>query len=977
MVPYQSCSRLSLNSSYLSRFVIIISIFAGLFVILYLTSAQSLSSLVTLYLQKSGFQAVSVKVGEPGLGGIHIHQLSLTSGQTIIDATDIQLDFDWGLIGGRAHTVSVKMLKIQQDQLSPSQSTTSPTLVDLSVLSSLWSQLPLDVASVDGLVILFRQLDLRLEGRARLDQERAVLWLDLNSNLLPAKLEANAVLNRSGKLDVTLGFLGEPPLLEISGNPAFDAGQVNVTGTLNISNQARLIVQEMLIREALFPRELVARFASVVDDVKVKAEFEGRIPWPTGQINSAGKTTSNTTGITAVREQLALQLVAELDVLSTLPNMGTSRIHGPVVVTVADGRLGISSAGVTMNIPSLMLSGQSYYASERSDVELRLDLHVGLDDFGNDTALLFEGSSRLAWNLNLAADSDLVLARTLASSGYVLISKKRGQPIEQMSASTKLTFALQNMARLGVFKHAALSGELEIEIEENSVVIASQGISISVSDFDYNGVPYRFDWVKPAELHFDLSLSRDTLLEVFAESGKTASMGLLMTQLGDEANAVGTVNLNASVFSDDPAAISTFGLLSTQLGFSLSRGQLNLHLSEDTAFEIALESIDVGLKARGPTRVTLDHTTESILMDNSQWIVRVPEVNLLGQRIAFRNALLDLQKLHFQNARLMLNGLLKARSSGAAVPLMFDALVDTNIQAANFTIVVDHQVQQPLLKTELSGWRSPYDLDSGALKLALKGNATHQENTLVIDGTGELSITAGSAHQKDIKMTGLTAAFPFVVAGSKAQLLPGKLDIKALDAGVPVENVQLLIHTDLMAAYVSNLRADMLGAAVQTTDFSYNFAQQSAQFEVQVTQLPVANVLLLEGEAIRGDGILDGNLSVELSSAGIAISEGKLASRAPGGKLAYQGDLPDTNPGLSLAIKALRNFVYRQMEVDVKLVPEGDLNLLVTLQGFSPDVEGGRPINFNLNVSENLPALMESLQASETFSQRIQQRLSN
>ena len=92
--------------------------------------------------------------------------------------------------------------------------------------------------------------------------------------------------------------------------------------------------------------------------------------------------------------------------------------------------------------------------------------------------------------------------------------------------------------------------------------------------------------------------------------------------------------------------------------------------------------------------------------------------------------------------------------------------------------------------------------------------------------------------------------------------------------------------------------------------------------------------------------------------------------------MSYRGNLPDATPGLALAIKALRNFEYRQMDVDVKLVPAGDLDLLVKLQGHSPDVEEGRPINFNLNVSENLPALIESLQASDTFSKRVQQRLS-
>jgi hypothetical protein len=364
-------------------------------------------------------------------------------------------------------------------------------------------------------------------------------------------------------------------------------------------------------------------------------------------------------------------------------------------------------------------------------------------------------------------------------------------------------------------------------------------------------------------------------------------------------------------------------------------------------------------------------------MANTEWIVRVPEVNVLNQRVAFRSAQLDFNKVYFQNPRLALKGRAKARSSSLAVPLLFEAIVDTNIEAADFSIEIDHQVQQPLLNTELSGWRSPFDLDAGALKFAFKGKTKRQGSTFAVDGAGEFSIVAGSAHQNKVKMTGLSAAFPLLVIGSNVQVLPGTLDIKTLDAGVPVRNIQLLMHTDFTEAYVSNLHADVLGAAVQTTDFTYNLDQQSAQFEVQVTQLPVADVLLLESEDIRGDGILDGNLSVVLSSIGTAITEGKLISRAPGGSLAYLGNLPETNPGLSLAIKALRNFVYREMEIDVNLVPEGDLKLLVKLEGYSPDVENGRAINFNLNVSENLPALIESLQASDTFSERIQQRLSN
>ncbi|MFT4712229.1 MAG: hypothetical protein ACI8W1_000707 [Candidatus Azotimanducaceae bacterium] len=967
-MPRQSASRDLLSSAYLNRFLISISVVTALLVPLYLTSAQSLSWLATFYFQQNGFREVSVRVGKPGLGRIQVNQLSLNTGPMVIDATDLQVDFNWYLLMGRVQSVLVNRLSIQQDQLNESGSARSPAMADLS---SYWSRLPLDVVKVNDLVIVVGQPDLRIEGRAQLDSEQATLGLELRSNLLAGKYEVSTVLERTGKFDIALGILGEPRLLQVSANPDADGGQIKITGSLDVSSKANLFLPQLLAQQAFLSRELVAKFASVVDDISVKADFEGNIPWSVG--DGAGGILQS--------QQLALQLEADLDMTSILPDIGASRVRGPILIGVQDGQLDISSAGIAINIPSVTVTEATYRTSPLSEAKLRFDLHIGLDDLSNDVASLLAGNSLLEWNVNLAADSDLALAQVIASSGRVLLSKQRGQPVDQMSAHSRLTFALQATPVDSVFKHAVVSGELDFRVEADAFALTSSGVSFKVSELNYEGVPYSFDWAKPAELQFDLSASRDVLFKFFTGFGSAhltpQFMSQLMAQLIGETKASGTVNLDASVSSDHPDAVLAFGLVSTKLGFNLGNGQLNLDLPEDSAFELALASIDVGLTARKPALITWDHTAKSVLMANTEWTVGVPEVNILGQRVAFRNAQLDLNKVYFQNARFALKGRAKARSSGRAVPLVFDAIGDINIEAADFSIEVDHQVKQPLLKTELSGWRSPFDLDAGALKLALTGKAKRQGNTVVVDGAGELTIVGGFAHQEKIKMTGLSAAFPFVVIGSNVQVLPGTLVINALDAGVPVHNIQLSMHTNFTEVFVSSLHADALGAAVQTTDFIYNLDQQSAQFEVQVTQLPVAGLLLLEGEDIRGDGILDGNLSVVLSSAGTAITEGKLISRAPGGSLAYLGNLPETNPGLSLAIKALRNFVYREMDIDVNLLPEGDLNLLVKLQGYSPDVEKGRPINFNLNVSENLPALIESLQASETFSERIQQRLSN
>jgi hypothetical protein len=41
----------------------------------------------------------------------------------------------------------------------------------------------------------------------------------------------------------------------------------------------------------------------------------------------------------------------------------------------------------------------------------------------------------------------------------------------------------------------------------------------------------------------------------------------------------------------------------------------------------------------------------------------------------------------------------------------------------------------------------------------------------------------------------------------------------------------------------------------------------------------------------------------------------------------------------------------------------------------NPELEGGRRINVNVNISDNIPALLRSLQASRAITERLEQRL--
>ncbi|MNM81632.1 Dicarboxylate transport [compost metagenome] len=86
-----------------------------------------------------------------------------------------------------------------------------------------------------------------------------------------------------------------------------------------------------------------------------------------------------------------------------------------------------------------------------------------------------------------------------------------------------------------------------------------------------------------------------------------------------------------------------------------------------------------------------------------------------------------------------------------------------------------------------------------------------------------------------------------------------------------------------------------------------------------------------------------------------------------------------SNPALRLAVTALEDFQYDQLHSQVSYDPQGKLLLVLRLQGRNPALEGGRPVNFTINLEEDVPSLLTSLQLSgrvnEAIQRRVQQRL--
>ncbi|MEX2476707.1 YdbH domain-containing protein [Marinobacter sp.] len=156
------------------------------------------------------------------------------------------------------------------------------------------------------------------------------------------------------------------------------------------------------------------------------------------------------------------------------------------------------------------------------------------------------------------------------------------------------------------------------------------------------------------------------------------------------------------------------------------------------------------------------------------------------------------------------------------------------------------------------------------------------------------------------------------------------------------------------------------------------------QFPVEVYDVSLAALLqVYPAEGIEGTGQLSGRIPVGVSDAGIEVDGGKVSAKAPGGVLRLPAERLQAMLGgsqaMELVLKALQNFHYSVLDSTIDYDEKGKLMLDLTLEGENPEVRGGQPVVLNINLEEDIPALLTSLQLSgrvnEAVTERVRERL--
>ncbi|MBF7728712.1 intermembrane phospholipid transport protein YdbH family protein [Pseudomonas sp. N040] len=236
------------------------------------------------------------------------------------------------------------------------------------------------------------------------------------------------------------------------------------------------------------------------------------------------------------------------------------------------------------------------------------------------------------------------------------------------------------------------------------------------------------------------------------------------------------------------------------------------------------------------------------------------------------------------------------------------------------------------------------------------------------------------------ELSGLDGRLQAQVRGDQLRLELPELSLEQLNPGVPIGPLQL--QGSYAAALAQPRRGLLAWQTAQGGLFNglawlppgqLDLAQSAQQLPLRFKDVQLEELFrVYPAEGLAGRGSLGGELPLRLDASGLHIDQGRLAAQAPGYlqfRSARIDALGRSNPATQVMVDALADFHFELLESTVSYDPSGKLSLALHLLGRNPDVEKGRPINLNVNLQEDIPALLTSLQLTDRVSETVRQRV--
>lgn len=337
--------------------------------------------------------------------------------------------------------------------------------------------------------------------------------------------------------------------------------------------------------------------------------------------------------------------------------------------------------------------------------------------------------------------------------------------------------------------------------------------------------------------------------------------------------------------------------------------------------------------------------------------------------------------LNANRQRLMTNGTLKA-AAGAAMDLRLKAPFGGTL-AVNGSAAIAGAAGAAAWAGTLTAWPDILSLSDG--RIDLNAQLSRPANgRLTLHGDATFDNVGGTFNRT--AWTGLSG--PLTIDLSEGQLAADapSVTIQTINPGIPIGPVSLdadyrgpVDQPGTGTLRLINAQASVLDGQVHVPPAKWPLDQRPIRIPLQVERISLARLMALyPTENLSGTGSLSGEIPVLIDD-GVHVAKGQIRALSPGGRLQLPGEriqaFAQGNTAMAMVADAMKNFHYSVLDSTIDYARDGTLQLGLHIEGKNPDVHSGQPVVLNVNLEEDIPALLTSLQLSGRVNETVTERV--
>lgn len=199
-----------------------------------------------------------------------------------------------------------------------------------------------------------------------------------------------------------------------------------------------------------------------------------------------------------------------------------------------------------------------------------------------------------------------------------------------------------------------------------------------------------------------------------------------------------------------------------------------------------------------------------------------------------------------------------------------------------------------------------------------------------------------------------------------------------LAAGTVAQDFEMDLRLALPRVHLDAARTRLFHGDISLRPVSFTLDDDEIEIFMDIDALSLEEVMaLLELESTQLTGEVAGPVRmVYTRERGLEVNKGDLHSIQAGVlKFSMDRDSPAAAQYDNIALRALENFQYQELNASVLYQPDGEYRISARILGSNPDVLDGHPIAFNPTIEGRLPALFRAFFITGDFNRAIIERL--